>query len=74
MIRKILETIADYNLWPPKPRQSTWCYCPKCKEDLCSSDSLVMDDYDRVEYVCTNCGHWSLWNFDIAPCPILMEI
>lgn len=49
--------------------QKTWCFCPICKQDLCSTDSFVSDtghgDKNRVKYKCTRCGARSVWNFDV---------
>lgn len=55
-----------------KPKQSTWCYCPSCKVDLCSNDSFVSDTEDTgVIYRCTGCGHVSVWDFDLFPVPVV---
>jgi transposase-like protein len=54
-----------------KKRQTTFCYCPSCNEDLCSNNSFV-DDTDLVRYECSVCDTKSEWDFDIAPVPILM--
>ena len=51
------------------PRQTTWCYCPGCKQDLVSSNSLVSDT-DVVLYHCVECGTESRWDFDHYPCPV----
>lgn len=56
-----------------KQRQTTYCYCPICDNELVGSDSFVHDKPDDVRYVCSNCGCESSWNFDIAPAPILMK-
>ena len=50
--------------------QVTWCYCPVCNNELCSSHSFIKDT-DRVYFLCSRCGSRSIWNFDIAPGPIL---
>lgn len=50
--------------------QRTWCYCPVCHNELTHSNSFVKDT-DRVHYMCSRCGSRSVWNFDIAPGPIL---
>lgn len=60
------------NLFKKKPTQTLWCFCPACKVDLCSNDSLIYDDVEVV-YKCKGCGNVSWWNFDIAPCPILIR-
>jgi len=54
-----------------RPRQRTWCFCPKCRNDLCSSGSFV-SDLEWVTYRCSKCGHTSRWHFD-APVPILLD-
>jgi hypothetical protein len=46
------------------------CFCPKCKEPL--NDQADCVDTDLVRYHCNACGTDSEWNFDIAPCPILV--
>ena len=53
-------------------KQNTFCWCPVCKHDLCSNNSLISDT-DIVKYLCSNCGCKSVWNFDIAPFPVLMK-
>ena len=49
--------------------QSTWCFCPVCKQDLCSTDSFVSDkgrgDKNKVTYKCSRCSCKSIWNFDV---------
>lgn len=54
-----------------KPKQTTWCWCPGCGTDLCSTDAFVSDTDDGVRYRCTSCGRPSLWDFDTFPCPVL---
>lgn len=58
-------------------KQGTWCWCPNCNVDLCSNESFVSDNGrlgdNRVIYKCTNCNCESIWNFDIAPMPILIS-
>lgn len=54
-----------------KSTQKLWCWCPQCKEDLCSNGSFV-EDTDLIRYQCAACGNKSEWNFDIAPVPILV--
>ena len=55
-----------------KPKQGTFCYCPKCKNELISSGSFVSDE-KLVTYKCTDCGTVTEWLFD-APAPILWII
>ncbi len=57
-------------LFKRKEKQTTWCYCPKCNNELCSSNSFVKDT-DFVYYKCSQCGHDSKWDFDF-PAPVLM--
>ena len=47
------------------------CFCPNCRDIL--QDQADCEDTDLVRYRCTTCGHRSVWNFDIAPCPILIS-
>lgn len=54
-----------------KRKQTTFCYCPECKNELISSDSFASDE-ELVTYKCTKCGCVSKWLFD-APCPILIK-
>ena len=51
-------------------KQGTFCWCPVCKQDLCSNNSFVSDNKE-VRYICTVCDTDSRWNFDVAPCPII---
>lgn len=67
LIIKIVELIK-YE-WEHK-NQRTFCYCPVCSNELNSSNSFVKDT-DQVYYMCSRCGSRSVWNFDIAPAPIL---
>ncbi len=62
-------------LFQKKPKQTTFIYCEKCGNELCSTGSLVSDTYDEkgdnhVLYKCSKCGHKCDYNFDIAPIPI----
>ena len=47
------------------------CYCPSCHDIL--NDQADCEDTDNVYYVCDICGEKSVWSFDIAPVPILLE-
>ena len=57
--------------------QHNWSFCSICHQDLCSTDSFVSDkghgDKNVVKYKCSRCGCKSEWNYDIAPCPILIK-
>ena len=48
-------------------KQTFFLYCPKCNNELCSSNSFISDTEDGVNYVCSKCGHASSWNFDMGP-------
>lgn len=50
----------------------TYCWCPKCKNDLVR-DSFVSEKDGVVHYKCSWCGHESMWHFTIAPIPILLK-
>ncbi|WP_442637772.1 hypothetical protein [Rossellomorea marisflavi] len=54
-----------------KQTQSTFCYCPKCNNELISSNSFVSDE-ELVTYKCSECSHVTKWLFD-APVPLLIE-
>ncbi len=47
-----------------KDKQTTFCYCPNCKNELISSDSFVSDE-EFVTYKCVKCGAISEWDFDV---------
>jgi len=58
--------------WRGTPKQSTFCYCPNCRRDLCGqSDAFKDDDGAVVSYSC-RCGTHSRWLFN-APVPILLR-
>lgn len=46
------------------------CYCPQCKDIL--QDQAYCTVTDLVRYTCS-CGYESVFNFDIAPVPILWD-
>lgn len=48
------------------------CYCPKCKDALNDQASCSVLGDGSYEYICS-CSHRSVFNFDIAPVPILVE-
>lgn len=50
--------------------QNCWIYCPKCTNELISSQSFVSDE-EVVTYKCTKCGEVSRWDFDTFPVPVL---
>lgn len=45
----------------PKRKQTLFVYCPKCKNELVSSNSLVEDNGHIVKYKCDKCGNISCW-------------
>lgn len=60
-----------FKIFRKKEKQTTFCYCKNCKNELISSDSFVSDE-DVVTYKCVKCGMISEWDFD-APAPILLK-
>ena len=52
-------------------KQTTFCFCPNCRNELCGTGSFVSDIDGLVTYKCTGCGKESKWNFD-APVPVLL--
>lgn len=61
-------------LFKTEPVQRTFCYCPKCNNELCGSKSYIGPDWKdkSIEtYNCSKCGYYSKWHFD-APIPILI--
>lgn len=68
--------IALKKAWKHR-NQMTWCFCPVCKQDLCSTDSFVSDTGhgkdNRVTYKCSRCGAKSTWNFDVFMGGFLMS-
>ena len=53
-------------------KQRTFCWCPVCKEDLCSNNSFISDT-DLVRYDCSNCATISYWNFDFSS-PVIVKV
>lgn len=60
-----------FNLFKRKPKQSTYCYCPKCNNELVSSNSFVEDNDGIVKYRCSKCGEITFWDFIHYPVPFL---
>ena len=50
----------------------TYCWCPKCKNDLVR-DSFISDEDGVVTYRCSNCGHETVWDFSISPVPVVLQ-
>jgi len=46
------------------------CCCPNCKEPLTVGGYINSSEF---KYVCEKCGKWSIFNFDIAPVPIMVD-
>lgn len=55
-----------------KYSQTTFCYCPKCDNELISSGSFVKDT-ELVKYQCIECGTVTKWLFD-SPVPLLLYV
>ena len=54
-----------------KPKQTCFVYCPKCQNELVSSNSFVEDKDGIVKYKCDKCGNVSFWDFTHFPVPYL---
>jgi len=54
-------------------KQSCFCYCPECNNELCGTNSFISDSDGIVTYECSKCGKVSQFDFNIAPVPILKE-
>ena len=63
--------INKINKLKKKYKQTTFCYCPNCKNELISSGSFISDD-NLVYFECVKCDVRSEWDFD-APAPILIK-
>ena len=55
------------------PKQTTFCYCPDCENELCSSKGFISDVNGIVTYICPKCNKISIWDFDTYPFPFLIE-
>lgn len=58
-----------------RAKQKTFCYCPRCKNELISSDSYIEDKSKNSFYTyfkCKKCGNTSIWDFN-PPVPILVS-
>lgn len=58
-------------LFKRKQKQSTFCHCPRCNNELVSSNSFVADRDGIVEYRCNKCGEKTFWDFARYPVPYL---
>ena len=54
-------------------KQTCFVYCPRCHNELVSSESFVEDHDGIVEYKCDKCGEVSFWDFAHYPVPYLLE-
>ncbi len=52
-------------------KQTTFCYCPSCNNELCSSGSMISDIDGLAIYKCSRCGQLSRWDFN-HPIPLLL--
>jgi len=52
-------------------KQTTFVYCPECRNELIKNGNLIKDT-EFVYFKCSKCGHKSEWDFN-TPCPILMK-
>lgn len=48
------------------------CWCPGCG-DILNDQAKCWDRGTGVTYICSQCNVESLWNFDIAPVPLLIR-
>lgn len=54
-----------------KYKQTCFVYCPKCRNELVSSNSFIEDKDGIVKYKCDKCGNISFWDFIHYPVPYL---
>lgn len=54
-----------------KPKQTCFVYCPRCRNELVSSNSFVEDKDGIVKYKCDKCGNISFFDFIHYPVPYL---
>lgn len=52
-------------------KQTCFVYCPKCRNELVSSNSFVEDKDGIVKYKCDKCGNISFFDFIHYPVPYL---
>lgn len=66
------------NLWKwrkengPAFKQTTFVYCPGCRQELVNGRNRIVMDTDLVRYFCGECNTISAWMFD-APVPLLID-
>lgn len=64
-----LRLSSDYE----NSKQTTFCYCPDCENELCSSKGFISDVNGIVTYMCPQCCKVIKWDFDTYPFPFLIE-
>lgn len=64
MIKKLIKKFKNR-------KQRIFCYCPRCRNELVSSDSFVEDRDGIVKYKCSQCGNVTFWDFIHFPVPYL---
>lgn len=65
VVRKILKKFK-------KPKQYTFIYCPKCKNEMVSNGHAIEDNDGIIKYKCSQCGNISFWDFAHFPVPYLI--
>ena len=53
-----------------KSNQTCFCYCSKCNNELCGTNSFISDIDGIVTYKCSKCKEVFKFDFTIAPVPI----
>ena len=66
IISKIIEVLT-FN----KIKQTTFIYCPKCRNELIYNGNLIEDNDGIIKHKCSKCGDISFWDFMFFPLPIL---
>ena len=67
----IIQTVGVYIEARRPPKQTCFVYCPKCRNELVSSDSFVEDRDGIIKYKCDKCGNISFYDFIHYPVPYL---
>ena len=67
----MINRLKKINILKKEYKQTTFCYCPNCSNELISSGSFISDE-DIVTFICVKCCVTSEWDFD-APAPILLN-
>lgn len=60
-----------HKIFKRKPKQTAYYYCPRCNNELVSSNSFVEDQDGIVKYRCSKCDEITFWDFIHYPVPIL---